>query len=326
MTGRGEQRADLRLLHQLALVHDGHAVRQVRHHAHVVGDQEDRYPELVAGAAQQVEDLGLDGDVEGGGGLVRDDDLGFEHERHRDHHALLLPAGELVGVVVDPLLGVGDAHPAQDVDRLGTGLPPGVLPVGTQALGDLPADRVDRVECGGRLLEDHGRVGAAHGAQLGARQRGDVGAVQEDRPGDGRGLGEHPEDGLGGHGLAAAALAHDGEHLARAHRQADAVDGGDVAAVGGEADAQVPHFDDVAHASPSCPAGPRLPPGTTTVSAVGEGAASARRLVRRRGSARSLRDSPMRVMPMTTRTIARPGKSPVHQMPLVTSEIALLRS
>ncbi|CPU67670.1 Uncharacterised protein [Mycobacteroides abscessus] len=31
-------------------------------------------------------------------------------------------------------------------------------------------------------------------------------------------------------------------------------------------------------------------------------------------------------MPSTTSTIARPGKSAVHQMPLVTSDTALLRS
>ena len=52
--------------------------------------------------AQQVEDLGLHGDVEGGGRLVGDDHARVEHERLRDDDALLLPAGELVRVVVDP--------------------------------------------------------------------------------------------------------------------------------------------------------------------------------------------------------------------------------
>ena len=35
--------------------------------------------------------------------------LGSQASAHGDDHALLLPAGELVRVVVDPLLGVGDA-------------------------------------------------------------------------------------------------------------------------------------------------------------------------------------------------------------------------
>ncbi|GMA93583.1 hypothetical protein GCM10025881_04070 [Pseudolysinimonas kribbensis] len=54
--------------------------------------------------------------------------------------------------------------------------------------------------------------------------------------------------------------------------------------------------------------------------------ATARRRARSRGSARSLRLSPMSVTPITTSTIARPGKIEVHQMPLVTSEIDLFRS
>ena len=77
-----EQRRDVGLLDDLALVHDGDPVGEVGDHAHVVRDQHDRGAELVAAAAQQVEDLGLHGDVEGGGRLVGDDDPGLEHQRH----------------------------------------------------------------------------------------------------------------------------------------------------------------------------------------------------------------------------------------------------
>ena len=118
----GEQRPDVGLLDDLALVHDRDPVGEVGDDAHVVGDQHDRGAELVAAAAQQVEDLGLHGDVEGGGRLVGDDHARVEHQRLGDDDALLLPAGELVRVVVDPVLGVGDADPAEDVDRLGAGL------------------------------------------------------------------------------------------------------------------------------------------------------------------------------------------------------------
>jgi hypothetical protein len=47
---------------------------------------------------QQVEDLGLDGSVQCGGRLVRDDQLRAQRERHRDHRALPHAAGELVRV------------------------------------------------------------------------------------------------------------------------------------------------------------------------------------------------------------------------------------
>ena len=51
-----------------------------------------------------------------------------------------------------------------------------------------------------------------------------------------------------------------------------------------------------------------------------------RRRARRRGSARSLRLSPISVMPRIVSTIAMPGGIAVHQMPAATSEIDLLRS
>src|SRR5690606_15747197 len=52
----------------------------------------------------------------------------------------------------------------------------------------------------------------------------------------------------------------------------------------------------------------------------------ARRRMRRRGSLRSVRLSPTRVTPSTTSTIATPGNTLVHQMPLVTSCMARFRS
>ena len=114
--------------------------------AHVVRDDQHGGVELVAGETQQVEDFGLHGHVEGSGGLVGEDQPGVEHQRHRDDDALLLAAGELVGIVVDAGLGLGDADLLEDVD----GLRPALLlvfhAVGTQALLDLPADGVHRVE------------------------------------------------------------------------------------------------------------------------------------------------------------------------------------
>ena len=68
--------------------------------------------------AHQVEDLGLDRDVEGGRRLVGDQQLGLGGERHGDHHPLRLAAGELVRVGLGAPFGVGDADAAQHLDRL----------------------------------------------------------------------------------------------------------------------------------------------------------------------------------------------------------------
>ena len=63
-----------------------------------------------AQVAEQSEDLGLDGDVEGGGGLVGDEQAGAMHERHGDEDALALPAGELVGIVPVALGGIWNGY------------------------------------------------------------------------------------------------------------------------------------------------------------------------------------------------------------------------
>ena len=132
-------------------------------------------PELVAQVPQQVEDLGLHGDVEGGRRLVGDDEARVQRQRHGDDDALLLAARELVRVVVDARFRVRDADLAEDLDRPRLGLLGRDLAaaasagVCAEALGDLPADREDRVERGRRLLEHHGHVAAADLPQLAPR-------------------------------------------------------------------------------------------------------------------------------------------------------------
>ena len=109
----------------------------------------------------EVEDLRLDGDVERRGRLVGDQHLGIAGERHGDHGALAHAARELVGILLDALLGLGDADQLQHLDGPRQRAPVRHLLVQDQRLADLPADGHDRVERGHRLLEDHGDVVAA---------------------------------------------------------------------------------------------------------------------------------------------------------------------
>ena len=74
---------------------------------HVVGDEQDRHRQALAEVVDEVEDLGLDGHIEGGGRLVGDQELGLTGQRHRDHHPLAQTTGEFVGVLVEALGGSG---------------------------------------------------------------------------------------------------------------------------------------------------------------------------------------------------------------------------
>ena len=99
-------------------------------------------PELVAESLEQLEDLRLDHDVEGGRRLVADDHGRVAGEGHRDHRSLAHAARQLVRVrraaalrdpdeleqLVGPLAGVAP----RDVETL------------LQRLGDLIADRAGR--------------------------------------------------------------------------------------------------------------------------------------------------------------------------------------
>ena len=66
-----------------------------------------------AAVGQQLQDLGLYGDIQGGGGLVGDEQFWFVDQGHGDHHALAHAAGKLVGVIVDG--GGGVANPTSSI-------------------------------------------------------------------------------------------------------------------------------------------------------------------------------------------------------------------
>ena len=72
-------------------------------------DEERREAETVAESDQLLEDFALRDDIEGGGRLVQDHDLGLERQRHRDHRALSHAAGQLVRIAAQPV-GVDPDH------------------------------------------------------------------------------------------------------------------------------------------------------------------------------------------------------------------------
>ena len=95
MARRVEDRGRRADLDQLAAVEDGDPVGEVADHGEVVADEQVGDAAIPLQVEQEVENGGLDRDVQRRGRLVEDDQLGLAGERPRDGDALALPAREL---------------------------------------------------------------------------------------------------------------------------------------------------------------------------------------------------------------------------------------
>ena len=148
------------VLHDAARVHDQHPVADLADHGHVVADEQDGDPVASRIDCSSCEHLLLDGDVEGGGRLVGDDQGRAAHEAHADHGPLPQAARELVRVLAGASLGRRHVDGAQPVDGAGARLRAAHAQVVATHLGELAAHPPGGVERGPRVLEDHRQRGA----------------------------------------------------------------------------------------------------------------------------------------------------------------------
>ena len=225
-------------------LHHDDPVGDAFHHAEVVGDDDEAHAALALDLLQEVEHLRFDGYVERAGRLVGDQQVGLQRDRRGDHDALPLPAGELVRIVAGPALRVGNADAVEQLQHPAPGRHL-VDTMDTHRLRDLPADWIDRVKRGQRVLEDHRDGLAVDLLPLRFRHPQEVLAAQQDLAGgdDGRRRVDEVHHRRGADALARSALAEDGEGLALVDRPADAVDRLDRAPLGGELDAEVLHLE-----------------------------------------------------------------------------------
>ena len=183
-------------------------------------------------AWMQVEDLRLHGDVEGGGGLVGEQQRGAAGQRHGDHDALAHAAGQLVRVLVEALARArGCRRPPAGAARSpwrprgscprwmrsGSAI---CLPIFMTGLSDVIGSwkiiAISAPQMSRRSLQAHGgelHALEAHGALRGSTlRRGSRPMIERERI-------VLPEPGL----------ADDAERAAAVEREADAVDGPDDA-------------------------------------------------------------------------------------------------
>ena len=233
------------LLDDARRIHHVDAVGVAGDHAEIVRDHDQRDVEPARQILHQFQDLRLDGDIERGRRLVGDDQLRIAGEPDGDHHALAHAAGEVMRILLEPALAVGDADQPQQLERALARLRLAHLEMDEQRLHDLLPDRQDRIERGHRLLEDHGDVAPAHRAHVVVGELEQVATLEQDAAGGdaGRVPGQQPHDGERGHRLAAAGFADDGHDLAAVDVVGDAVDRAHRAARGLEADVQVLHLE-----------------------------------------------------------------------------------
>ena len=217
-------------------IHHVDRVAHFRDHGEIVGDENDGGAEIPLAVADEVEHLFLDGDVEGGGGFVADEEFGFGDQCHGDHHALAHAAGELVGVGMDALFGIGDADLGEGVDGAGECGFSAELLVEFERLGELVADAHEGVERGHRILEDHRDALAADFQEFLLGSFEEIGAGEHGGAAlDAAGWhGDEAKQGIAGDRFAGAGLADDPEGLALVHGEGHVLHGMDGAVAGVE--------------------------------------------------------------------------------------------
>ena len=205
-------------LDDLPKVHDGDAVGDVLHHRKVVRDKNEAEIHPADELREQIQDLGLDGDVEGGDGLISDDNPGLQGEGAGHGNALALAPGELMRVFLHEARSEAD-----DLHELGDAsghLVAGADLVNKHGLGERGKDCQARIERAVGILEDHlqSPTRCPHLRRTGG---GEVPALEHNAASGG---GQELQDGPRQRRLAAARFADQPQHLAAPHGKADAID------------------------------------------------------------------------------------------------------
>ena len=149
--------------HNVPGVHHGDAVGHVGHHPQVMGNIHAGEAQPIPQFLNQGKNLRLNGHVQGGGGLVADEDLRPAGHGDGDDHPLAHAAGKFVGILPGPALGFVDAYVLQYGKHLGVGPVAVDLLVQQDGLFNLRPDGFQRVQAGHGVLHHHGDFPAADG-------------------------------------------------------------------------------------------------------------------------------------------------------------------
>ena len=191
---RGEQRLALGKLHDMPGIHHRHTIGHLVDHGQIVGDQQQRHAAFALQAAEQRQNLSLNGHIERGRGFVGDEHIRLAGECDGDHHALLEPARELVRIGIPACRRVRHADFLEQGQAAFASRPAAQAGMGGQRLANLLADGEHRVERAHRFLKHHADTRAAAFAHGRFRQAQQILAAQAYRTVQqaGVGLGRQP--------------------------------------------------------------------------------------------------------------------------------------
>ena len=186
-------------LADVAVFHHQHLVAQGMDDAKVVGDKNHRRTGFRLQTPQQGQNLHLQRRIKRGRGFIGQNEVGLQHQGHRDRHPLPLPARQLVRIHPHPGLGIRQAYPIQRIHRPRPFLARGPE-FAVQHIHHLLADGQPWRKRGQRVLRDIGNPAAAQRAQTVGGQAQKVLAVKPDVAGIqrrrlGQKPGQRPEEG-----------------------------------------------------------------------------------------------------------------------------------
>ena len=282
-----QHRVRLALLDQAARIEDADPIAHLADDAEVVADEEDRRVQLRLQGGYEVENLGLDRSIEACGWLVEDQESRIGRERHRDHNPLLHAAGELVGVAVHHGARISDLD---ELERMAGAIRRLVAADAAEAehLRELLAHANRRIQGRSGILVHHRDRLGAQPAELGARQRERVTAVDADPAGAHPAVpGQVPDDRERCGRFSTARLPDEAVRLSASNGQADPTQYLTVASANPVNDIQLVELEGV---------------GSWRV----DGGGAHR-------STTCCNPSATRLTPITSVAIARPGNRTVHQ-------------
>ena len=187
--------------------HDG-TIRDLGNDSEIVRNQQNAHTEAFPQRKKQIHDLFLNGDVERRRRLVRHQNFGFAGDCHRNHRALLHPAGKPVRICVSQIRINADCR--QDLPHA---FPPRACGfqrgyVEFQSFFYLPADCINRIQRAERVLKNVGDFASPNLAQFALRQAENFPPAEQNAPAhatDGRSR-KQARQGLRGYRFTASAF------------------------------------------------------------------------------------------------------------------------